>query len=92
MGPLTTAALAIPAQAQAPSRGGADNGSQTKLIESCEDGSFETVPVFYADPDQISIQLSVVNALTSGVCGGVIGTNTGSPKSVMIYGSPNGRE
>jgi len=90
--PLTSAALAMPAQAQAPSQGGAGTGLQTKSIQGCVGGSFETVPIFYAEPTQVLSLLGLVTPLTSYGCGDVMGTNTGSPRSVMIYGSPEGRK
>jgi len=90
--PLTSAALAMPAQAQAPSQGGAVTGLQTKSIQGCAGGSFETVPIFYADPTQVLSLLGMVTPLTSFGCGDVMGPNIGSPKSVMIYGSPEGRK
>jgi hypothetical protein len=90
--PLTSAALAMPAQAQAPSQGGAGTGLPTTSKQSCADGSFETVPIFYAEPTQVLSLLGLVTPLTSYGCGDVMGTNTGSPRSVMIYGSPEGRK
>lgn len=90
--PLAAAALATPAQAQAPSQ--AATGSERPTadpVTKCPLGSFETVPIFYAEPDSIAKQLGLVTPLTDG-CGDVIGTNTGSPRSIMIYGSPDGRE
>jgi hypothetical protein len=90
--PLTSAALAMPAQAQAPSQAGADFGLQTKPVQGCAGGSFETVPIFYADPTKVLESLGLVTPLTSGGCGSVMGPNIGSPKSVMIYGDPEGRK
>jgi hypothetical protein len=90
--PLTSAALAMPAQAQAPSQEGADTGLQKRQIQGCADGSFETVPIFYADPTQVLKLLALVTPLTSGSCGAVMGSNIGRPKSVMIYGDSGGRK
>ena len=90
--PLTSAALAMPAQAQAPSQEGADTGLQKKEIQGCADGSFETLPIFYADPTKVLESLGLVTPLTSRGCGSVMGSNIGSPKSVMIYGDPEGRK
>lgn len=100
--PLISAALAMPAQAQTSSQGGAVTEIQkkstpvteiqTKSIPGCVGGSFETVPIFYADPTEILALLGLVTPLSSSGCGSVMGPNVGSPKSVMIYGDLDGRE
>ena len=90
--PLTSAALAMPAQAQAPIQGGADIGLKAKEVQRCAGGSFETIPIFYANPLPVLSVLSLVTPLTSGGCGDIMGPNIGSPRSVMIYGDPEGRK
>ncbi|MFM7643052.1 MAG: hypothetical protein ACKO45_16105 [Cyanobium sp.] len=59
---------------------------------SCNKGSFENVPIFYSEPSKIADQLNFVAMPQDFNCGKVIGVDIGSPKSIMIYGSPDGRD
>jgi hypothetical protein len=62
--------------------------AETAPSGSCKDGSFETVPIFYSEASKITEQLKFV----AGDCGKSIGVDIGSPKSIMIYGDPYGRD
>lgn len=61
---------------------------ETAPSGSCDKGTFENVSIFYSEPSKITEQLKFV----ATDCGKVIGVDIGSPKSIMIYGSPDGRD
>ena len=54
--------------------------------------SFETVPIFYSNPSTITAQLNLLDKPAGSYCGEVMGVDSGSPNSIMIYGSLAGRD
>ena len=60
--------------------------------ETEEAVSFETVPIFYSNPSTITAQLNLLDNPAGSYCGQVMGVDSGSPNSIMIYGSRDGRD
>ena len=87
------AGTGLPPAAAAAAPPPAAAAAQPKPAKSgCAGGSFETVPIFYADPTKVLKILELINPLTPGHCGHVMDHDVGSPNSVMIYGDSKGRK
>jgi hypothetical protein len=74
------------------------NGEELQLAQAstprpfCPGGNFENVPVYYTDPSIVSKQIGSLGTPGSDCDGAIVGTNAGSPKSIMIFGSHEGRK
>jgi hypothetical protein len=66
--------------------------NKTSCKETEEAVSFETVPIFYSKPSTITEQLNLLDKPAGSYCGEVMGVDSGSPNSIMIYGSLAGRD